>query len=167
MYFPFDSLPAHSRIWIYQANRALSQAESEYVSVHLKKLCEQWTAHNMPLHASFLLSFDHFIILAVDEQQADASGCSIDGSVHFLKSLQQEVGIDFFDRSRVAFLLDAKISLAPLSELKTLFENRTLSADTITFNNAVTTKADWVSHWQGPVRGTWLTRYLPKTVVAH
>ncbi len=167
MYIPFDSLPGYSRIWIYPANRVITPVEKNYLSSGLKKLCEQWSAHNTPLHTSFLIALDYFIILGVDEQKNGASGCSIDSSVHFLKSLQQEAGIDFFDRSQVSFLQDSTISQFPRTELKTLFENRTLSADTITFNNSVTTKSDWESHWQEPVRTSWLARYLPKTTVAH
>lgn len=176
MYLPFDSMPGHSRLWIYQANRAFIPSEKEDLSKGLQDLCEQWSAHGASLHSSFNTLFDHFVVLAVDEQQSGVSGCSIDGSVRFLKNLQQESGLDFFDRSRVAFLrpsfpaagsaISPRVTLYTLTELKTLFQNGTLSAETITFNNMATTKAEWENHWQIQVKDCWLARYLPKTAVA-
>jgi hypothetical protein len=46
--------------------------------------------------------------------------------------------------------------------LKTLFERGVLTADTIAFNNTLTSKADWEQAWRVPVRNSWLSRYLPK-----
>jgi hypothetical protein len=49
-----------------------------------------------------------------------------------------------------------------LSELKTLFEKGILTADSVTFNNALTTKAEWEQEWRVPAKYCWLSRYLPK-----
>ena len=103
MYTPFDNIPGHARLWIYQGNRRFTEAEKEQLHSGLTALCEKWSAHDMPLHTSYTIQFDQFVILAVDEQVNGASGCSIDGSVRYLKSLQSQFGLDFFDRTRVAF----------------------------------------------------------------
>jgi len=166
MYLPFESLPDHSRVWVYQANRNFSATEKNQLSKGLTDLCEQWAAHGTPLHTSFTIAFDRFVIMAVDEQQHGASGCSIDGSVRYLKGLQNELGLDFFDRSNVAFLQNSNVVVYPLVDLKSLFEIRTLSAQMIAFNNLVATKAEWKLNWQQPVANSWMARYLPKTAVA-
>ena len=166
MYIPFETLPDHSRVWIYQSNRAFTSLEKEGLESGLKALCEQWFAHGTPLHTSYILAFDQFVIMAVDERQHGASGCSIDGSVRFLKELQSKAGLDFFDRSAVAFVVNGKIEVYPLTQLKTLFENQTLTAASVTLNNLVGTKAEWISGWQIPVKNSWLAKYLPKTAVA-
>lgn len=165
MYFTFDSMPPHARLWIYQANRAFTSAEKEQIGGGLLTLCKQWAAHGTPLHTSFIIAYDQFVILSVDERQNGASGCSIDSSVHYLKSLQKELGLDFFDRTTVAFLQQEKINTHPLTELKTLFKNQTLSAQTIAFNNTVNTKVEWEKRWKVPVKDTWLARFLPKSAV--
>lgn len=166
MYQSFDSLPSHARLWIYQANRSFSSVEKEQLFNGLKDLCEQWSAHGTPLQTSFTIQFDQFVIMAVDEQVNGASGCSIDGSVRYLKSLQDQLGIDFFDRTCVAFLKEGKIIVHPVAEIRNLFESYALSAETVTFNNTLTTKAEWENHWRVPVKDSWLARYLPKTAVA-
>ena len=166
MYRSFDSMPAHARLWIYQANRSFSTAEKEQLFNGLKDLCEQWSAHGTPLHTSFTIQFDQFVIMAVDEKVNGASGCSIDGSVRYLKSLQDQLGIDFFDRTCVAFLQEGKIIVHPVVGIRNLFESYALLAETVTFNNTLTTKGEWEKHWRVPVKDSWLARYLPKTTVA-
>lgn len=162
MYLPFDQMPGDARLWIYQADRALTEIEYAAVEHSLHHLCDTWLAHGTPLHTSFHIAYNHFIILAVDERQAGASGCSIDGSVRLLKSLQERLGVDFFNRQRVAIVDGDTIRLHGTGDLKTLFESGILTPDSITFNNALSTKADWERTWRVPARESWLSRYLPK-----
>jgi hypothetical protein len=166
MYKPFDSMPPHSRIWIYQANREFTSTEKDMLEKRLTDLCTQWQAHGSPLQTSFTIQYDRFVIMAVDEQVHGASGCSIDGSVHFLQGLQKGLGLDFFDRSLVAFSDARGIFSYPFSDIKTLLANQTLLPETLTFNNTIITKGEWEKHWLVNVKESWMARYLPKTAVA-
>ncbi len=165
MYLNFELLPDHSRIWVYQSTRAFTDLEKDTLTKGLIALCDQWSAHGTPLHTSFTIAFDQFVIMAVDEHLQGASGCSIDGSVRYLKSLQSAQGLDFFDRSGIAFLENGKVNIYPMAELKSLFGAKTLSAGTITFNNLVNTKAELSSQWQVAVKNSWMARFLPKMTV--
>ena len=165
MYEPFHSLPPDAHIWIYQANRPFTASESGFLGSELRSLCDQWAAHGQPLKTSFLLEHNQFVVLAVDEKHLGASGCSIDGSVRILKELERKTDQGFFDRKWVAFLEKDLVVLHPLTSLPTLFEKKTLSGETITFNNTITSKGDWKNRWKIPVRESWLARYLPKTPV--
>lgn len=166
MLVPFDTLPANARLWIYQADRPLTLDEEKLLSAELEEFCEQWKAHGQPLKTSFKIEHHHFVILAVDENYNDASGCSIDGSVRILKSLHEKSGINFLDRSKVAFLLDTGIKTFPVTELKNLFSSGRLTAATGTFNNLAATKSDFDKGWLTTVEKSWLVKYLPKTAVA-
>src|SRR5579871_4057420 len=118
MFIPFEQLPAHSSLWVYQADREFSAEEAKIISQSLNEFCAQWTAHGNALSTSFKLEHNRFVILSVDETTAGASGCSIDGSVRNLKELGHHLNIDFFDRSHVGFLIDGKIEVHPLASLK-------------------------------------------------
>ncbi|MBI3219642.1 MAG: hypothetical protein HYZ44_09040 [Bacteroidetes bacterium] len=160
MYLSFDSFPAHSRIWVYQADRKLTEQESAQVSADIRTFCEGWEAHGQPLKTSFQLLHNQFLILAVDEGVHQASGCSIDGSVRVLKNLQSQ-GINFLDASKIAFLINEEVKLFSRLELKALFVSGFLSPQTITFNNLVATKGDWEMLWKIPVEKSWMAKYLP------
>lgn len=158
-------MPGFSRLWIYQANRKFTGSDKILLEQGLRNLCDQWSAHGNPLETSYYIQYDQFILLAVNERLAGASGCSIDGSVRLLKKMQQEAGLDFFDRGKVAFLVDDEVVLHPLADMEKLFRTQVLSETTTTFDNTIATQAEWENHWKIPVKKTWLARYLPKAMV--
>ena len=166
MYVAFNELPDHSRIWIYQASRKLSQQEKQLAEAALKEFCEGWVAHQQPLKTSFSIEHDQFIVLATDEDYHLPSGCSIDSSVRALKDLQAQLGVDLFDRANVAFLTGDSVVTHPLARLKALFESGTLTAGSITFDNLVPSRGDLIRRWKTPVEKTWLTKYLPNSTLA-
>lgn len=166
MFIPFDDLPPNARLWIYQSNRMLDIDEEKFLASELEQFCSQWKAHGQDLKTSFIIKHHHFLILAVDENYNDASGCSIDGSVRILKSLQERYGISFLERSKVAFCMDNEIKTFSLPELKNLFSSGRLTASTQTFNNLLVTKSDFDKEWLTTVEKSWLIKYLPKPTVA-
>lgn len=166
MFIPFEKLPPYSRIWIYQSDRPSSVDEEKIISDSLMNFCSRWEAHGNPLQTSFKIEYHQFVVLAVDESSAGASGCSIDGSVRVLKELGRQLGIDFFDRTKVAFLEGDKIQSYSLSQLKSLFESGGLTSNSQTFNNLVASKAELETDWKISVQKSWLTKYLPKDTLS-
>jgi hypothetical protein len=165
MYIPFDLLPHRARLWIYQAGRKLTEVEERVVTEELQVFCALWVAHGNPLNTSFKIERGQFLILAVDEGVTGASGCSIDGSVRLLKSLNDRMGIDFLSHSRVPFLIDGEVKLIPVRELKEAFTTGILGPDTPTFHMLAATKEVWERSWILSAEKTWLAQYLPKTPV--
>jgi hypothetical protein len=166
MYTPFKTLADHSRIWIYQSNRKFNSLELDIISEALTAFTERWSAHGIPMSASFDIRFDQFIILAADENSAVASGCSIDDSVRTIKELCQQFNIDLFDRTKVAFKRDETIVFVDLTDLKNQYESGTWNDQSLFFNNLISAKGDLISKWVVPASSTWLKRYIPKETVA-
>ena len=63
---------------------------------------------------------DRFIVIAADENQLAASGCSIDSCVRLVKALGQELGIDFFDRLNVYFVSENTVKRIPYHSMSEL-----------------------------------------------
>ena len=160
MYVSFDELDNKARVWIYQSNRSLQPEEVNWLQKNAEVFAEKWAAHGSGLLASAKVLHNQFLVLAVDESNHGASGCSIDSSVAFVKQAQQELGVDFFDRSKVAFQLNEAIELIPLTELKNKIAEGLISNDLPTFNNLVATKKDMMESWIAPAKETWLERYF-------
>lgn len=165
MFVPFKTLPDSARVWIYQSNRAFKPEEVNAISMALQAFTNSWAAHNQPLKASFQVLHNYFIVLAVDEAPHEASGCSIDSSVHVIRQLGLQTGIDFFERTNVPLLLDEKVHLIKLPELKQAHENGVWNSRTTVFDNTVLTKGDFDKRWKSPAGETWLKRYLLKATV--
>ena len=103
MYVDFNQMAGSARVWVYQSNRALSLEESKAIAELTVDFLTKWTAHGAGLKSSFRILHNHFLAISVDEAHTGASGCSIDASVHFIQSLERQFGVNFFDRTKVAF----------------------------------------------------------------
>lgn len=166
MYIPFDQISDDSRIWIYQADRTLTEAEFKHISNVLKAFCQQWSAHQHPLNASFQIAYHRFIILAVDEAHHAASGCSIDSSVGIIRKLEQDLSVGLFNRMDVAYIANGTLQVMGLAKLKNEISNGTIHASTEVFNNLVATKGKLDSEWLMPLGQSWLAKYLPTESMA-
>lgn len=160
MYVPFESLPPTSRVWIYQSNRPFNDREVETLTARLRNFTDAWNVHGMPLNMSFRIEHNQFIMLAADEGEQSASGCSIDSSVRALKEIEQSLGVALFDRNQIAFKKEDAVLTIPLARLNEYFASGILDEDTLTFYNLVNTKSQLEHEWLVPVKATWLKRYI-------
>lgn len=152
---------------MYQANRTLNSAEVSIISDELLAFTEGWSAHGIPLRASFDIRFNQFVILAADEYVQEASGCSIDDSVRKVKDLEGKIGgLELFDRKRIAFLKDNVVVTIQMEDLKKEFNNGVWDGGTLVFNNVITKKGELTNGWLTPAESTWLKRYLPRETIA-
>jgi hypothetical protein len=160
MFVDIEQLPSAARVWIYQANTSLEQPTQKYILERTKAFIDSWDSHGRSLKGSAAIYYNYFLVMAVDETYAGVSGCSIDKSVHFLKELSQESGIDFFDRSRQAFIQNGDIVVENFRDLKTHINAGMIKKDTLTFDNTVTTLEEFYSSWQVPAGESWLAKYF-------
>jgi hypothetical protein len=165
MFVPFASISPESRIWIFQAERAMSSKELQLVEEKLRAFTNSWAAHGEALKTSFTVKFNQFIVLAADESHQSPSGCSIDSSFRVLKEIEREIAIQLFDRNLVAFIAGDQVMVVPLRDLRQKFGDGTLKSDSLSFNNLITTKAELSEQWVVPASKTWLRRYIPDELV--
>ena len=119
----FKNMPQDARLWVYQSNRILADAEVKAIEEEGLKFISDWAAHGASLKASFDVLHNLFVVIAVDEKQAMASGCSIDKSVHFVKELEQKLSLNLFDRMQVAYRSANEIKVCKLSDFVKAFED--------------------------------------------
>jgi hypothetical protein len=155
--------PPDSKVWIYVSSRELTDVESADINLALAHFTKEWVAHGSDLRGAGAVRYSRFIILMVDETHAGASGCSIDKSVHFLKELEQEYGITLFNRLLFSWLdNNNKVNVAPLSEIRKLYEEGKIMDSTLVFNNAITNRKDLDEKWLAPLSQSWAKTKLPE-----
>ncbi|HVW15866.1 MAG TPA: hypothetical protein VHB54_18695 [Mucilaginibacter sp.] len=153
-----------SRVWVYQSDRELTNQETAEIQNTLDRFAAEWTAHNHQLKAKAEVRYNRFLVLIVDESQAGASGCSIDKSVNFLKRMEQEYGINLFDRFNLAYRDGEKVLSAPRHEFEELLKSGKIGNNTIVFNNLVPTLADLETKWEVPFRESWHPQLFGKLI---
>ena len=160
MFVPFSNLPEDARIWIYQANRPFSEEELPVIQRKMEIFLSQWTAHQNTLEAGYELPYNRFIVIGLNQNMVSASGCSIDASVHFIQSLEKEYGIDLLDKMNVTFRQGEYISFKSLTDFRQMAKARSISKDTIVFNNLVDTKVAYTNDWEVPASESWHSRFI-------
>ncbi len=165
MFVPIDEMPESARIWIYQTDRFLTEQEASALTDSLITFCEHWTAHKKDLKASAALFHRCLLVLAVDETQQEASGCSVDKSVNFLHAVEEELGVGFFDRYSVAWKNEeGELQLSNKEEFETLVRKEVIQAETPVFNNLLQTIGQLRTNWEIPFSKSWHSRLFSTLV---
>lgn len=160
MLVDFKTLPNNSRIWIYQCNRKLSDDEVASITSQTEVFLKEWTAHGTDLEAGLEMKYNRFIVLGLNQANASASGCSIDASVRFIQQLEKQFDVDFLDKMNVTFYNGQYIAFKTLSDFKKMVKARSVSPNTVVFNNLVNTKEEYLENWEVPAKESWHSRFL-------
>lgn len=160
-------MPAHARVWVYKTPRDLGQAEQKLVRERGAVFTAGWAAHGAALDACVDVLHDRFVVIAVDEQQAAASGCSIDKSVGFIKGLEHDLNLMLTDRMFVVYEpalpaggQEGRLRSVRLQELPQLLKEGSITPDTIVYDDLVSTVAELRERFRVALRATWMERYL-------
>ncbi|TKB97072.1 ABC transporter ATPase [Pedobacter cryophilus] len=145
----------NSRVWVYQSNKEFNNSELNVLDTLLLDFTNTWSAHNQQLKASYEIKYNRFIVLIVDENQAGASGCSIDKSVHLMKEMEQKFNINLFDRFHIAWKDKESVYSASRAEFEALIEKKQINSETIVFNNLVLNYKDYQNNWEIPFKESW------------
>jgi len=155
------AFPDESRVWIYQADKPFEVGDIQQINADIEAFCTQWTSHNHELRAIGGIMHDLFVVLVVDETMSPPSGCSIDKSVAFVKSLELKYGHKLLERNNVAWLdQDEQLHITPLACLKAVVESGRVKMDTRVFDNLVSTRKDYINCWTVPLGESWMRRFV-------
>lgn len=98
-----DNLPDTARVWAFASDRELDEQMRSELHLSLTAFLDRWAAHRAALVAGYEIVEDRFLVIAVNEDVARASGCSIDALMRHLDSLESDLGIGLLDSSAVWF----------------------------------------------------------------
>jgi chemotaxis regulatin CheY-phosphate phosphatase CheZ len=160
MFVPFESLPLESKIWIYQSSRKFSDDEIQEIASLTTSFLNDWSAHGASLESSFCIKYNRFIIISVNQEVQQATGCSIDRSVEFIQNLEQKYSVDLLDKMNVAFKQGEFVTYKTLLDFKKLAKDKSVSENTIVFNNLVNTIEEFNESWEIPAAESWHSRFF-------
>ena len=160
MFTEYKNLPNNSRVWMYQSDRVFTENEIEFISEKATAFIEQWTRHGDNLKGSFTIKYNQFLVLAVDENFNNVSGCSIDASVRFVKELENELQVDLMNKLNVSFKDGNNINIVKLVDFQQFAKAQKITKETIVFNNMVQTKEEVENNWEIPASKSWHNRFI-------
>jgi len=150
----------NSRIWIYQADRELTDPELQAIQMQLDEFTASWAAHGHALAAKGEIRYHRFLILSVDEEKAGVTGCSIDKSVALMKNFETQFGIQLFDRMQVAYRDGDRINTFRKGDLAKMMAEGAIREESIIFNNLIERYGELNTAWEIPLKESWLNTLI-------
>ena len=158
---PFDTLPDSARVWVFGSDKPLSddgtKALLEGVDLHLA----DWKAHGAPLTVAREWRDGRFLVVAVDQSTAGATGCSIDGLFRVLQQLEREVGASLLGGGRVFYRDDhGAVQSASRAEVSALAGSGAITKDTVVFDTSLTDLGTWRACFERRAKDSWVNELL-------
>jgi len=145
-----------SRVWVFQGSRAFIEKEQNEINEQLYQFYSQWLAHGAPVKGWAKLLYNQFIVVMADETGTHVSGCSTDGMVRVVKSLERQYDVNFFDRMMITLLVNGKAQMLPFEQIQYAIDKGYIDQNTLIFNNIATTKKELLEQWLVPLKESWL-----------
>ncbi len=138
----FSKLTENARIWVYISNRFITPEEQKTICSKGSTFLSTWAAHGADLKAALEIIDNCFLVIAVDEDNTSASGCSIDASITFLQSLEKDVNISFLDWQNIAYFDEQEVKLSNRKSFAAAIKENKISHQVEVFNANIKTKKD-------------------------
>jgi hypothetical protein len=153
---PFDHLPSDARLWIFAAERPLSEEESSRVLAETDAFISQWSAHGVPLTAGRDLRFNQFVLVGVDERAAGVSGCSVDALVRRMQQLESVLGVELVNNGPVLYREGESIERVSRDRFSELAASGTVGPNTRVFDNTLSRVGDLhAGKWEVKAADAW------------
>lgn len=147
-----------SRLWIYQAERPFTPAEQQEIQEMISSFIGSWDAHGKRLAARAEIRYERFIIIRADENVTVASGCSIDKLSGLIRRINERFEVDLFNRFNMAYKTADGVHSCTKEEFAELVQRKAISAETLVFNNSISTEPELLSAWEIPFSQSWHQR---------
>jgi len=145
VWVPFELLPSTARLWIFTSPIPLDTA---HIQPPLQEFVRTWTAHRQDLQSSAWVYDDYFILLAVDEAQTSASGCSIDKATRFVQELGQSLNLNFLEKRRYFYRNgDQPIHAVDHPTMQAAVQDGTVTENTLVADTLLTQVGDLRRLW--------------------
>lgn len=159
---PISALPPDSRVWCYGTSDRPAESVVSSLGTALRDFLQTWTAHRADLRAGFEWIHDRFLVIAVDESVAGASGCSIDALTSHIGQLESVGGIEILDASPIWYRDQSdSISRMTRDEFRAASANGDVDQSTRVFDLTVDRLEDVTSgRWEVEAGRSWHARLL-------
>lgn len=138
----FPDLPADARVWVFTADRPLSEHERERLLDAAQQFTAQWTSHGRSVPGDATLLHDRFLVVA-GHLSGGVSGCGIDSMTHAVEEAGRAAGMAWLDGLHVAYRdAEGTVQATPRSGFRQQARTGSVTAETPVFVTTVDTLGD-------------------------
>lgn len=158
----FEALPDEARAWVFGAAAPVVGAAAQSLLSTVDTHLADWRAHGAPLVCAREWRDDRFLVIGVDEAATGATGCSIDGLFHVLRTIESLVGTTLVGGGTVYWRDTAG---AVVSGARPVFREAAASgavvSETHVFDTTITTVGAYRLGFEKAAADSWHGKLLP------
>ncbi|HEY7569660.1 MAG TPA: hypothetical protein VH762_18900 [Gemmatimonadaceae bacterium] len=158
----FQNLPGEARVWVFAASDALVGDKADALLGAADEFLGGWKAHDLPLTCARDWREDRFLAIGVDQRDAHASGCSIDGLFRVLQRLESSLGTSLVGGGRVFYRDgDGRITCVSRAEFAARAAAGSVADNTRVLDTTVTTASAYRDRFEQPAAASWHAALFP------
>lgn len=153
---PFPDLPDDARLWIFTADRSLSEADQTRLIEEVGRFVQQWSSHGRPVPGAVALHENRFVLVGA-RLEGGVSGCGIDSLTHAVERAGDNVGIEWADGLQVVYRdAEGAIQVVPRPVFRQLARDGSITTATPVFDTTADTVGAVRTHGlERPAGSTW------------
>ena len=151
----FNELANNSKAWVYTSSQNFTDEQLSDIKKYSEVFLSQWESHGNLVKGTIQVIHNRFIAVFADANN-DMCGRAQDGSVKFIKELEEILEVKLMDRMLVAYDNNGVVEILPFMELRNKIASGEISKTTNFYNGLVTTKEEFLTDWERPIEGSWI-----------
>lgn len=159
MFETIDSFNGNDSVQIFPSSRKLYPQEIEPLKEKIEDFKIQ-ISKEFDGKVETLLIYERFLIFVFHFEDKAQMNVTYNSLNAFISNIEQELNITLMDRMNVCFKQGQYVQYKDLKAFKKLIKSKSVNAQTIVFDNLVTTVDDLKSYWELPISETWYSRFL-------
>ncbi len=152
----FDLIDNQAKAWVYTSNLEFTDSQLADIEKYAEVFLSQWDSHGKLVKGAFQILKNRFIAVFADTEGDTMCGRAQDGSVKFIKELEEILEVKLMDRMLVAYDNNGVVEILPFMELRNKIASGEISKTTNFYNGLVTTKEEFLTDWERPIEGSWI-----------
>jgi hypothetical protein len=154
---PFENLPDASRVWIFGSDRPLDEEGTTALLKGVDEHLTNWKAHGEPLTVGSQFRDNRFLVIAVDQSTAGATGCSIDGLFRVLQGLEPQIGASLVGGGKVFYRDNhAAVQSTTRDQIPGLVQSGAITKNTVVFDTSLTDLGAFRSGFEKRAKESWI-----------
>lgn len=152
-----ENLPSNHKLWFYGFSKNLSESQLAEINETLRIFINSWQSHGEKVKASYRILEGKIIVIMVDQDYLEASGCSIDSSVAVLRAINDKYGLDLFNRLKMAVRMNEGWGYLHSNEVAEMVGQGLIIDETICLNESVS-NSNKKNHLLIPFKDSWMAK---------
>lgn len=147
------------KVIIYPASRQMTAKEVKDITEKLYDFLPTWNAHGKGLTSSFKIDRSQFVIITVDEEKVQASGCSMDSLNGIMREIDFKYQLGLFDRMKACYMENNEVKTMKLTDFRHALKSGELPSDIQVFDFSKDRFVNYLSDFLLPLKRSWAGIY--------